>query len=175
MSKSTEKSLLEYNIFSIFMFINLGKTSTRVVIIPALRHRSGSTLVQIMECCLTAPSQYQNQCCLIISKVQWHSSDGNLTRYISAIDHLVSISWCLLNATQHRTYWILLTAQCHYFTFEMKGTKFKYKFWKSRQDYSINCHKMIHFIFTECQYSQLMVIMATSTYQHSKCMHINAI
>ena len=33
-------------------------------------HRSGSTLVQVMACCLMAPSHYLNQCSLIISKVQ---------------------------------------------------------------------------------------------------------
>ena len=39
------------------------------------RWRSWSTLVQVMACCLTAPSHYLNQCWLIISKVQWHSSE----------------------------------------------------------------------------------------------------
>ena len=33
-----------------------------------LWHRSGSTWVQVMACCLTAPSHYLNQCWLIISK-----------------------------------------------------------------------------------------------------------
>ena len=33
------------------------------------RHRSRSTLDQVMACCLTAPSHYLNQCWLIISKV----------------------------------------------------------------------------------------------------------
>ena len=37
------------------------------------RQRSGSTLAQVMACCLTAPSHYLNQYCLIISEVQWHS------------------------------------------------------------------------------------------------------
>ena len=37
------------------------------------RQRSGSTLVQVMACCRTAPSHYLNQCWLIISEVQWHS------------------------------------------------------------------------------------------------------
>ena len=37
------------------------------------RHRSGSTLAQVMACCLMAPSHYLNQCWLIISEVQWHS------------------------------------------------------------------------------------------------------
>ena len=40
-----------------------------------LRHRSGSTLAQVMACCLTAPSHYLNQCWLIISKVLYHSSE----------------------------------------------------------------------------------------------------
>ena len=43
------------------------------------RHRSGSTLVQVMAWCLTAPSHYLNQCWLIISEVLWHSTEGNFT------------------------------------------------------------------------------------------------
>ena len=51
------------------------------------RHGSGSTLAQVMACCLTAPSHYLNQCWLIISKVHWHSHEGNFTRDTSAINH----------------------------------------------------------------------------------------
>ena len=50
------------------------------------RHRSGSTLAKVMACCLTAPSHYLNQCWLIISKMQLHSSDGNFTRDTSVIN-----------------------------------------------------------------------------------------
>ena len=50
------------------------------------RHRSGSTLAQVMGCCLTTPSHHLNQCWLI-SKAQWHSADGNFTRDTSAISH----------------------------------------------------------------------------------------
>ena len=46
------------------------------------RQRSGSTLVQVMAWCLTAPSHYLNQFWLI-SKVEWHSSKGKFTRYLS--------------------------------------------------------------------------------------------
>ena len=48
------------------------------------RHRSGSTLVPIMACCLTAPSHYLNQCWLTISGIL---SEGNFTcsRYLSLI------------------------------------------------------------------------------------------
>ena len=42
--------------------------------------RSWSTLVQLMACCLTAPSHYLNQCWLIISKVLWHSSEDIIMR-----------------------------------------------------------------------------------------------
>ena len=41
--------------------------------------RSGSTLAQLMACCLMAPSHYQSQCWLIICEVLWYSSDGNFT------------------------------------------------------------------------------------------------
>ena len=51
------------------------------------RQRSGSPLAQIMAWCLTAPSHYLNQCWLIISKAEWHSSKGKFTRYTSAINH----------------------------------------------------------------------------------------
>ena len=43
-------------------------------------HRAGSTLAQVMACCLTAPSHYLNQYWLIvIPKIFWHSCDGNFT------------------------------------------------------------------------------------------------
>ena len=51
------------------------------------RHRSGSSLAQVMACCLMAPSHYLNQCWLIISEVQWHSYQGNFTRDASTINH----------------------------------------------------------------------------------------
>ena len=51
------------------------------------RLRSGTTLAQVMACCLTAPSHYLNQCWLTINFVQWHSYEGSFTRDTSAIDH----------------------------------------------------------------------------------------
>ena len=51
-------------------------------------HKSGSTLAQVVACCLTAPSHYLNQCWLI-SQVQWRSSHGNFTSYTSVIKHWV--------------------------------------------------------------------------------------
>ena len=49
--------------------------------------RSESTLARVMACCLTQQSHYLNQCWLIVSKVQWHSSEGNFTKDASAINH----------------------------------------------------------------------------------------
>ena len=51
------------------------------------RQRFGSTLAQVMDCCLTAPTHYLNQCWLIISEVQWHSYSGNFTTDASTINH----------------------------------------------------------------------------------------
>ena len=49
------------------------------------RHRSMSTLAQVMACCLTAPNHYLNQCWLMISEVLWHSPDSNFTEITSDI------------------------------------------------------------------------------------------
>ena len=51
------------------------------------RQRTRSTLAHKMACCLTAPSQYLNQCWLIISEVQWHSYKGIFTRDASITNH----------------------------------------------------------------------------------------
>ena len=51
------------------------------------RHKSESILAQVMACCLTAPNHYLNQCWLIVSMVQWHSSEDNFTKDPSATNH----------------------------------------------------------------------------------------
>ena len=61
-------------------------------------HRSGSTLAQVMACCLTAPSHYLNQYWLIISKVLWHSSEGNFIKDTSPITKVsLKIAFLILN------------------------------------------------------------------------------
>ena len=47
------------------------------------RLRSGSTLAQVMACCLTAPSHCLNQCWLTMNMVQCHSYEGSFRRYPS--------------------------------------------------------------------------------------------
>ena len=51
------------------------------------RHRSMSTLVQVMAWCCQAASHYLNQCWLVISKVLWGSREDNFTRDTSAVNH----------------------------------------------------------------------------------------
>ena len=51
------------------------------------RHRSGSTLAQVMACCLTVLSHYLHHCWLIISKVHLYPVKGNFTRNTPAINH----------------------------------------------------------------------------------------
>ena len=43
------------------------------------RHRSGSTLDQVMACWLMAPSRYLNQNWIVIKGVLWHSLSSNFT------------------------------------------------------------------------------------------------
>ena len=50
-------------------------------------HRSGSALVQVMACCLKAPSHYPDQCWLIINEACWHLADGNFTETVLEITH----------------------------------------------------------------------------------------
>ena len=52
------------------------------------RQRSRSRLVQVVACCLTAPSHYLNQCWLIISGFLWHSPTAYFTQ--SAQDIILS-------------------------------------------------------------------------------------
>ena len=51
------------------------------------RWRSWSTLVQVMACCLTAPSHYLNQCWLITREVLWHSSEDIIIRRFEDTNH----------------------------------------------------------------------------------------
>ena len=57
------------------------------------RHRSWSTLVQVMACRLTAPNHYLNQCCLIVSTDHWRLSEGNITRDAPAINHKIQLQF----------------------------------------------------------------------------------
>ena len=64
------------------MFLNVWLTINQHWLVNSLwpsdaiwPQRSGSTLAQVMACCLMAPSHYLNQCWLIFILVPWHSSE----------------------------------------------------------------------------------------------------
>ena len=50
------------------------------------QHRSGSTLPQVIVCCLLAPSHYLNQCWLVISEIKWQSPEDDYTKDSSDIN-----------------------------------------------------------------------------------------
>ena len=63
------------------------------------RWRSWSTLVQVMACCLMAPSHYLNQCWLIINKVLWHSSEDIIIKSFEDTNQLSKIEDYILKIT----------------------------------------------------------------------------
>ena len=54
-------------------------------------HGSGSTLAQVMACCLMAPSHYLNQCWLIIYGLLWHAPGSTFTESVLRIQHNVTL------------------------------------------------------------------------------------
>ena len=61
--------------------------------------RAWSTLVQVMACCLMAPSHYLNQCWLIISKVLWYSSEDIIIRRFEDTNQYSKIEDYILKIT----------------------------------------------------------------------------
>ena len=68
-------------------------------------HRSGSTLAQVLTCCLTAPSHYLNQCWLLINGVLWHSP---MTNFIGRYQFIkwVEKYTCKISSTSPRGQWV---------------------------------------------------------------------
>ena len=72
------------------------------------QRRSGSTLGQIMACCLMAPSHYLTQCWLIMSEFLWHSPEGNFARNAQDIypSYEIEIYKFKITATSPRGQWV---------------------------------------------------------------------
>ena len=68
--------------------------------------RSGSTLAQVMACCLMAPSHYLNQCWL--HNVLWHSPGSNFTRSSQAtiLYNVIEHYTCKITSTSPRGQWV---------------------------------------------------------------------
>ena len=64
---------------------------------------TGSTLAQVMDCCLTAPSHYLNQCWLLIGEILWHSPQSNFTANAQAtiLYTVMSLKFTLLKSLPH--------------------------------------------------------------------------
>ena len=64
---------------------------------------TGSTLAQVMDCCLTAPSHYPNPCWLLISEILWHSTQSNFTANAQAtiLYTVMSLKFKLLKSLIH--------------------------------------------------------------------------
>ena len=79
------------------------------------QHRSGSTLLQVMACCLTAPSHYLKQCWLIIKCVLWHSPEGNFTKHVKDIYPWLQFKKYKFNITSAspRAQWVKFTKTPH--------------------------------------------------------------
>ena len=93
----TEEAILhnKYNKYDIHVYIKIAcykspnqqtKPMQSVVFFNSLwlinliwRHRTGSTLTQIIAWCLLAPSNYLNQCWLLIEEALWYPHESNLT------------------------------------------------------------------------------------------------
>ena len=63
-------SIIEYN-YSKHIFFTINTYCVHFAY-TIWRQISGSTLAQVMACCLTATIHYPNQCWFAISKVHWH-------------------------------------------------------------------------------------------------------
>ena len=64
---------------------------------------TGSTLAQVMACCLTASSHYPNQCWLLISEILWHSPQSNVTANAQAtiLYTVMSLKFILSKSLPH--------------------------------------------------------------------------
>ena len=70
-------------------------------------HRFGTTLAQVMTCCLPATSRYLNQC-WHISRVLWHLSGCIIWRRLVDTNQLNKIEICILKITSKspRDQWV---------------------------------------------------------------------
>ena len=71
-------------------------------------HRSGSISVQVMVCCLTAPSHYMNQCWLIISEILWHSTQTIFEKNVEDINRQITFEMytCKITSKFLRRQWV---------------------------------------------------------------------
>ena len=69
------------------------------------RHGSGSTLVQVMACCLMAPSHYLNQCWLLKREVRWHSPESYFAQATTLYNEFENYTF-EITATAPNSQWV---------------------------------------------------------------------
>ena len=77
-------------------------------------HRSGSTLDQVMACCLTEPSHYLNQCWIVVNGIQWQARESNFTVSAKSITSIINYTFTKLINSK------LLTTHQWRFSFQNK-------------------------------------------------------
>ena len=60
------------------------------------RYRSGSTLAQLLACCLMVPSHYLKQCWLIINEIQWQHLGASSQPIPHPFHQLLKLAWTCL-------------------------------------------------------------------------------
>ena len=66
-------------------------------------HRSRTTVIQVVACCLTAPGHGPDQCWLIISRDQWQSPGGANFHKKYLIHQSLKLTWKISNPKFHLT------------------------------------------------------------------------
>ena len=147
-------------------------------------HKSGSTLVQIMACCLPAPSHYLNQCWLIINETRWHLAAGNFADIIIAITHYKWFqSYKFENtATSHRgqwadNHWILQALQKNLYVLTRYNTNHKdvlvnqhqisfmyilresFVYAPSQWEMTLQCNVVSHWLGAYTEWSLIIIII----------------
>ena len=67
------------------------------LVMPYCDMRSGSTLAQVMACCLAAPSHYLNQWWLLMSEFFWRSPESHLMSSTKLLLPILSLEIILIS------------------------------------------------------------------------------
>ena len=79
-------------------------------------NNSGSTLTQVMACCLMAPSHYLNPCWFLISSEDlWHSSESNFTSTKDTILYEFENYTLKITVPYPRGQWVNMQSHNHLF------------------------------------------------------------
>ena len=90
------RSMLPYGVTRSQWVNSLGPSETK------WRQRTGSTLAQVMACCLPAPSHYLNQRWLIMNLMLWHPPESNfigISQNINSINEFQNYNFKIVTAS----------------------------------------------------------------------------